>query len=273
MKLDYHIHTKLCKHASGEMSQFVEQAIAMGFDEMAFTDHIPLPQKFDLKHRMSLSEMEDYLNEIERLKSRYDEINILSGIEADFYDGFEDFLGEFLKRFPLEIVILSVHFIRDWPTGNWVFGYYFPDRPLHAVYSDYLRALMRGVETGLFNVLGHFDLVKRDSAPLIENNENEIRALLESVRRQGMAVEINTSGLRKEIGETYPHHSLWPLIAEFRLPVTLGSDAHSPNQVGYAFDRVEPQLAKIKGLQKVRMEKGKFVPVNWADWTVTIHSD
>ncbi len=264
MKLDYHIHTKLCKHANGEMADYVEQALKLGIKEIAFTDHIPLPENFDLAHRMALSEMDIYLNEIEKLKTRFgNDIQILTGIEADFYDGFEDYLDDFLRRFPMDIVILSVHFIRDWPAGNWAFSYHFPGRPLKEIYSDYLQALMRGVETGLFNVLGHLDLIKRDEARLLDGNEEEVRRLLALVSQQKMAVEINTSGLRKEIGETYPHQSLWPLLADFELPVTMGSDAHAPNQVGLRFAEIERQLAAIPGLQKVRWINGKFEPVAW----------
>jgi len=264
MKLDYHMHTKLCKHASGEMIEYVEQAMKLGLEEIAFTDHIPLPDDFDRAHRMSFSQMDIYLNEVEKLKTRFgDNIRILTGIEADFYDGYEDYLADFLKRFPMDIVILSVHFIRDWPAGNWAFSYYFPGRPLNEIYSDYLQALMRGVKTGLFNVLGHLDLIKRDEARLLEANEEEVRQLLALVQQQKMAVEINTSGLRKEIGEPYPHRSIWPLLAEFKLPVTIGSDAHTPNQVGFRFEETEQQLGEIPGLQKVRRINGCFEPVNW----------
>ncbi|HHE55776.1 MAG TPA: histidinol-phosphatase HisJ [Caldithrix abyssi] len=265
MKLDYHIHTKLCKHASGQMAEYVEQALKLGFDEIAFTDHIPLPQNFDPAHRMSLSEIDFYLNEIEKLKTRFGkDIKILTGIEADFYDGFEDYLADFLNRFPMDIVILSVHFIRDWPAGNWTFSYYFPGRPLKEIYSDYLQALMRGVKTGLFNVLGHLDLIKRDEARLLDGNEQEVRQLLGLVRQQNMAVEINTSGLRKEIGEPYPHQSIWPLLAEFQLPVTMGSDAHAPNQVGFRFAEIERQLVAVPGLQKARCINGNFEIIDWS---------
>ncbi len=263
MKIDYHIHTRLCKHASGEMVEYVEQAIAQGFDEIAFTDHIPLPQGFDQAHRMTFQELDDYLTEVEKLKTRYREIRIVTGIEADFYDGFEDFLAQFLRKFPFQIVILSVHFIRHWPKGNWAFSYHFPNRPLKEVYSDYLQAVMRGIETGLFNVVGHLDLIKRDGQPLLQQNRAEVRQVLQKAQKHQMAVEINTSGLRKEIGETFPHSSIWPLLAEYGLPVTMGSDAHAPTQVGFAFETVEKKLATIPNLQKVRWKDGAFQPVAW----------
>ena len=54
--IDNHIHTKLCKHAEGDVFEYVEKAIAKGIKEIAFTDHIPLPENFDLAPRMQIKE-------------------------------------------------------------------------------------------------------------------------------------------------------------------------------------------------------------------------
>ncbi len=75
---DYHIHTKLCKHASGEMEEYVESAIQKGLKEIAFTDHIPLPDNFDIAHRMTENELELYLENINKLSDLYPEIEIKS---------------------------------------------------------------------------------------------------------------------------------------------------------------------------------------------------
>lgn len=166
MYSDYHLHTKRCKHATGEMFEYIEKAIELGIPEIAFTDHIPLPGDFDISHRMVYSELEEYLKEIEEMKSRFPEIVIRSGIEADYYEGFEDYLYQTFQKFNFDIIIMSVHFVHGWPKNNWVFSYYFPDRPIKDIYSDYLQAMKKGVETGLFNVLGHLDLIKSEDVTL-----------------------------------------------------------------------------------------------------------
>ena len=247
---DYHIHTKRCKHATGEPEEFVEQAIRLGLKAIAFTDHIPLPNGFDSAHRMDLNEIDDYVNDVLNLQKRYSEITIRLGIEADFIDGFESFLQKTLHAYPFEIVILSVHFLAHWPKGNWVFNYNFPGKPIKEIYSEYLQAVKRGIETGLFNVVGHLDLIKRPGTSLLTHNEKEVREILTLAKEKNMAVEINTSGLRKAIGETYPHLSFLPLIAEYDLPVTLGSDAHAPHQVGFEFEKVAREVGKVKGLRR-----------------------
>ncbi len=265
LKKDFHIHTALCRHAVGEMHEYVEQAIALGLKGIAFTDHIPLPDGFDRKHRMDESQLENYVKAVQTLQKTYPQIKIRLGIEADFYDGFEGYLERTLRAYPFEIIILSVHFIRDWPEGNWVFHYHFPHKTIEQIYSEYLQALLRGIRTGLFNVVGHLDLIKREGYPLLKHNEAEVRQVLEAAAQAGMAVEINTSGLRKAIGEPYPHASFWPLIAEYDLPVTLGSDAHAPEQVGFAFSRMEEELARIPNLKYARFAGRKVLSASFVN--------
>ena len=126
--IDNHIHTKLCKHAEGEVFEYVEKAILRGITEIAFTDHIPLPDNFDIAHRMALNEMESYARWIDHAKKKYPEIIIRFGIEADYYEGLEEYTEKFLSQFNFDIVIMSVHFLRHWPEGNWVFDYNFPGK-------------------------------------------------------------------------------------------------------------------------------------------------
>ncbi len=239
---DYHIHTKRCKHARGESYEYVETALQKGLNEIAFTDHIPLPNEFDLAHRMRENELENYCNDIFDLRKRYPELSILCGIEADYYEGFENYLDSILKQFPFDLVIMSVHFIKGWPAKNWVFSYHFPERTLSEIYSDYISALKKGIKTGLFDVMGHLDLIKSPDASLLANNSDEIQDLLDLIIESSMTVEINTSGMRKQIEDVYPNKELIKEIIGREIPITIGSDAHQPDQVGFYFDELAVQL-------------------------------
>ena len=221
------------------MEEFVLQAIKNGMSEIAFTDHIPLPNQFDLAHRMSEDEAEQYFEEIERLRIKYKEINIIRGIEADFYDGFEEYIKKFKDRYSVELVLLSVHFIKGWPKNNWAFSYYFPDRPLSQVYSDYLQAVLRGIKTGLFDVVAHLDLIKTPDFPILHTNSKEVEDILSEAKHYDMAIELNTSGLRKEINEMYPDYNLLPLLNNTGNEIVFGSDAHKPEQVGFYFNELK----------------------------------
>jgi len=243
IKSDYHIHTWRCKHAVGEMEAYVEKAIQLGLEEIAFTDHIPLPHDFDIEHRMSLHELDDYMQTVTDLDRAYPEISIRKGIEADYYEGFESYTEDLLSRYPFDVILMAVHFIRHWPEENWVFNYDFGNKPPEAVYTDYLQTVLTGIKTGLFNVVAHLDLIKMADLPLVKHNEDDLKMVFNAVKEHDMAIEINTSGKRKTIGELYPAPSVIKMMFQNDVPFTVGSDAHSPVQVGMYFDTVEADLA------------------------------
>jgi len=248
--VDNHIHTKLCKHAEGNVFDYVEKAISLGINEISFTDHIPLPNNFDLAHRMNFDDMDTYTRWIMRAQEKYPEIKIRCGIEADFYEGFEEYTENFLSQYKFDVVIMSVHFLRHWPKGNWVFDYHFPNKSTEEIYGDYIFTLIKGINTGLFDVLGHLDIVKTPGDSLLNKNPSEVNQLLMALKKSGMAIEINTSGYRKNTGEPYPGLDWLPSIRENSIPLTIGSDAHHPDQVGLNFKSVYNKL-KEENINKI----------------------
>lgn len=261
--IDNHLHTKLCKHAEGDLFEYVERAIDQGIKEIAFTDHIPLPDSFDLAHRMKFEEFDIYTRWIMKAKEKYPEIIIRYGIEADFYEGFEEYTEKFLNQYEFDLVIMSVHFIRHWPDGNWVFDYHFPDKSKEEIYRDYLSTLIKGIQTGMFDVLGHLDMVKTPGDSLLDKIPDEANLLLQMVKKTGMAIEINTSGYRKNVGEPYPGLDWLPLIKKYSIPLTIGSDAHHPDQVGLKFksvyNRIKDQGIKTLIVYDKRLQKDKKI--------------
>lgn len=252
---DYHLHTQLCRHALGTVDQYVRAAREQGLDEICFTDHIPLPLGKDPEHRMSFDDVDLYLEMVESSRRRNPNLSVLTGIEADFIDGHATFLQDFLSAHPFDLVIMSVHFIDHWPRNQWVFDFHFDEHSIRDIYHDYFQAMIRGVDTGLFDVVGHLDLIKQPGFPVMDSNPGDIGDLLDAVARQGMAVELNTSGLRKPISEYYPSWDIVEQILERGIPVTLGSDAHSPDQVGFGFDGLLSRLKNRRGLRWARYKK------------------
>jgi len=67
----------------------------------------------------------------------------------------------------------------------------------------------------------------------------------DAIAESGVAVEVSTAGLRKPVGELYPHPDLLAACRERGVPVTLASDAHSPQLVGRDFDRAVQLLRSV----------------------------
>lgn len=255
---DYHVHTSLCKHASGEMEEYVQAAIANGVTEMCFTEHIPLPGGFDIEHRMELSQLETYFDQIMTLNRKYRQIHILTGIEADYIEGYEEYLESFLGHFKFDLVIMSVHFIPQWEQGQWVFDFEYSVDDIQKKYRDYFKTVVKGIQTGLFDILGHMDIVKRPGLQPMRFNHREVLRVLEVLKEQNMSLELNTSGLRKSVEETYPSMSIINQAVKMEIPIVFGSDAHKPEDVAYGFDEILNRVFQFNNFRLASYTKRKM---------------
>jgi histidinol-phosphatase (PHP family) len=254
--IDYHNHTNLCKHAEGEVYQYVEKAIFLGIQEIAFTDHMPLPNDFDIAHRMSEKKMDVYIEWINQVQSQYPEIKILFGIEADYYEGFEKYTEDFLNRYDFDLVIMSIHFLKNWPQGSWVFNYNFSYRTFEDIYSEYLNTIIKGIKTGLFDIVGHLDIIKTPGQPMTKLVPYLLSEVMQVINNHNMVLEINSSGLRKKVKEPYPSMEMFDILKEYNIPLCVGSDSHSPSQVGFMYDEIYTGL-KLNGIENLTHFKNR----------------
>ena len=159
--IDYHIHTKLCRHASGEMEEYVECAILAGIKEMGFSDHMPMVTDRGDGLAMSIEELPLYVDKISELQEKYPEIVIKMGIEADYFPGLEKECKKITDKYQFDYVIGSVHFIKKWGFDNINQIAQWEEKDINKVYSDYFALLRKSAESGLFDIIGHSDLVKK----------------------------------------------------------------------------------------------------------------
>jgi histidinol-phosphatase (PHP family) len=261
---DYHMHTWLCRHAFGRLEEYALRAEALGIDEICFTPHMPFPgyrtEYFKDRIRMDLKEFGIFEEEIAKVRAMFPGLSILMGVEAEWEDGVEKFVFRFLSAHDFDFVLMSVHFVSAWPDPEWVFEFDHAVKPLSRRYTDYFRAVASGIQSGLFDGVAHLDLIKQPGRPVVDTNREDVAAVLDLCRDRGMSMEINTSGLRKQIAEPYPSWAIIDMALDAGVPVTLGSDAHKPDQVGLAFAdmasrygaRIQAGTVRYRGRRMVR---------------------
>lgn len=232
---DYHIHTPFCKHAEGGLGDFLQTARQKNLPEICFADHAPNPDNYDQKHRMSIEEFGSYKKNVLSI-SPPDTPSVLLGVEADYYEGCERFLKEWLPRQNLDLVIGSVHYINSWGFDNPDEREVWDNVDVAATWRKYFELIGRLAETNLFDIVGHLDLPKKFGYFPGERAIKEMAPpVLEKIAGARMAIEINTSGLRKPVREIYPSVMLLGMARARGIPVCFGSDAHKPDEVGYEF--------------------------------------
>ena len=234
---DYHIHTTMCGHARGSMEDVVESAISKGFSEIGFADHLPLLYTEDPVLSMAPGELPRYVERVLELKERYrDRIEIRLGIEADYHLPTMEERLKMLDAHPFDYIIGSIHILGDWIFDDPRYRERYRDIDLDSFYLEYLKAEEEMVSTGLFDIVGHPDLVKKFGDRASIDLAPAYRELLLKIKEAGACYEVNTAGLRWPAGEMYPEPSFVHLGAELGVPVTLGSDSHCPEDIGRDFD-------------------------------------
>lgn len=258
---DYHIHTPFCGHAGGEMIDYVRSAAASGLPEMGFADHLPLFHIDDPTLAMSHEDLPAYIAAVQEIQATQREIPVRLGIEADYVKEHLDDVAEVLARYEFDYIYGSVHFISGWGFDQSRFKYEFERRDIDQVYEAYFELVMEAARTGLFDVMTHLDVVKKYGHRPTVDLTDLYRRVGEVLYKSGVAIELNSSGLRKPVAEVYPSLEVLKIMHEYEVPITFGSDAHKPSQVGRDFDTLL-SLARDAGyLDYVRFSGRERIPM------------
>ncbi len=245
MRIDLHNHTSRCNHAEGTIEEYIEKAIELGIDIFGFSEHAPMD--FDHKYRLAFEEMDAYRSDVLNAKEKYKkEIKILLGYEVDYLPGYMD---KRVLEANVDYLIGSVHFINKWSFDNPEFIGGWKERDTDEIWQAYFDAAEAMADSSLFDIVGHFDLIKvfgylprKDIRVLAEN-------ALKAIKKSNMVLEINTAGLRKPVAEIYPSRQLLQEAYALDIPITFASDAHAVEHIGFGYDQAV-DLARDAGYTK-----------------------
>ena len=237
MLADYHMHTIFCKHAEGDVADYIDAARQKSLPEICFTDHVPAPDGYDPRNRMELDRFPEYERKVSAVQSAASPA-VLFGLEGDYYEGGVEFLQTWLPKQKFDLVIGSIHYIRDWGFDNPAERKVWDSVDVTQTWRDYFALVGKLADTRLFDVVAHLDLPKKFGYRPSDKAVKEMaQPALDRIAAAGMGIELNTSGLRRPVKEIYPSPLLLDLAREREIPICFGSDAHSPRDVGSAFDQ------------------------------------
>ena len=257
-KVDYHMHTPLCGHAVGEPEAYVRRALEVGLEEVGFSDHAPLVAYDDPRYTMRHEELPQYHDMMRRVREQFKSFTIKIGIEADYIPGYEEKTRALLSSYPYDFVIGSIHFIDAWAFDDPDQKVRWKEKDIDTVYRDYYALLRKSAESGLFDIMGHVDLVKKFGHRPVADITPDIEKTAEAFKKSGVTVEINTSGLRKPVKEIYPSLDALKIYRKHEVPITFSSDSHDPSDVGRDYDKAW-QWAKDAGYSEYRVFRQRKV--------------
>ena len=278
MKTDYHIHSTYCD-GSSTLRESVVQACSMKFNSIGFTSHFPLVYQNDWT--MKKENVTNYLLEIETLKLEFkDKIQIYSGMEIDYYINTQDISSFAYEIIPkLDYYIGSIHGIGLLPNGEVAYIDYLPhfvedgikycyqNNAQHAV-EAYYAGLSHFVEKLNPPIIGHFDIIKKNNSILnfIDENEKWYKdawySTLQTISGTNSIIEVNTGGIAR-YGEDllYPSIEQLKTILNLNIPITINSDAHLAEHIGYEFEWVKEMLKELGFKSRMVLNENKWIEV------------
>lgn len=264
---DTHIHSELSFDAKDPHTAFIQKAISLGLETIGFCEHVELDERYSYGCHPP---PEDALPRLQALKAEWqDRLTILYGLEFSYLPHLEGTIRGFCTGCDeWDYTVGSVHIIEldgavhDISTRREAIKL-FRDYPMAVVADAFVKTTEALVDSGLFSVLGHMDMIKRFCpAPLMPamwealGQGEAFRPALVNARKQGMLIGYNTSGLRHEPAEAYPRESILAMWREVGgRAVAFGSDAHRAEKLGAGRDAAERLLAQYGLAVKVPVRR------------------
>jgi histidinol-phosphatase (PHP family) len=256
--IDSHVHTAFSHDSQALLELYAAQAVELGIGEIAITDHIDfLPgspgfRYFDYEvRRRVIAEF------AERWVGR---VRIRHGVEITYESRFEDEIADHMARHSYDYSIGSVHAVADSPYARANVAAFATGRTVAGAVAPYFAEVERAIRSGLFDTIGHLDQCKRWLLPwfpveAFATIPQAYERLLVPLVESGMALEVNSSGLRRPEHETYP--AAW-VVARFRElggeRVTVGSDAHVPTSFAFGIEEAAEIVARA-GFDRLSLER------------------
>jgi len=233
---DLHVHTQFSKDSKEEPERYITLAIERGIKYLGFSDHIDLdPTDKDYGYYR----YEDALSSYNMLKKKYENnLNLFFATEVTYQQDLEKSIEKNISGRPYDYIIGSVHRLEG-ITFSGAHGMpFFKDKDENYSYNMYFDELYRMVNTDFFQIVGHFDIIKRHGVSLygsfkVEKYREKIKKILATIIEKNMVIEINSSGFRFGLGEQYPTNDIIKMFRDLGgREVTIGSDAHSISNFG-----------------------------------------
>lgn len=249
MIFDSHVHTTLSCDADTTLQDAIRAAEEQGVG-LVITDHMdvdfPAPQP---DFRVDLLR---FFREYAPLRSEH----LLLGIELGLTAESAAKCREIAAAWPFDFVLGSVHVLQ----GREVDERYYADHDETTAYRDYLLEAARLVEAVPVDALAHIDYPLRTTSRELPYADYaaEFSALFDAMHRRSVCLELNTSRL----ADATAYANMLAVYRAYRESggccVTLGSDAHEPQEIADNFAPAA-ELLRETGLIPVHFRQRKMI--------------
>lgn len=246
---DCHLHTSHSGDSKAPMEEMILQGISKGLTTMCFTEHndfdFPITE-LDPEGKFEC-DADLYRKEFNGLQKKYaDRIQLLLGIEIGLQPSVINRNKAYVASNEFDFIIGSSHLCNGIDPSCPEF---YKGRSEEEAYREYFESIAENILSfSEFDVYGHLDYVvrygpKADTEYSYAKYQDILDKILRLLIEKGKGIEINTGGLKRGMRELHPctdivkrYKSLGGEI------ITVGSDAHVPQNIAAYFERAEEVL-------------------------------
>jgi histidinol-phosphatase (PHP family) len=259
---DNHVHSNFSGDSQMDAEAAIKRAIELGLKGISFTDHLDID--YPNYEDVFMIDFEKYNVFMDSLKYKYsNKIKIIKGIEIGIQPHVLDETYEIVNKYPFDFVIGSIHIVDKLDLHN---NDFCNQKTKYESYLRYFQEVLYLVkEIDNFDVLGHIDLIRRygnyENTNLVYDDFKEVLDEILSVMiNKGKVLEINCSGYKYNLNSTLPDFDLVQRYKDLGGKyISVGSDAHYLEYVGYKFDEIKKRLKGIGFNQLVHFENRKMI--------------
>lgn len=242
---DTHLHTSFSGDSDAAPDSMINMAMSLGLDGICITDHMDMDYPNDPD--LFLLDLDAYFPALTRLQHKYHNIlPVCIGIELGLQPHLSDIHKDLVNTHNFDFVIGSSHVVHGIDP---YYPAYYEGRTEEEAYHEYFSSIIENIRAfDDFDVYGHIDYVvrygpNRNANYSYENYRDVINEILKTLIEKGKGIEINTAGFRYGLGHPNPTEDI---LKRYRALggeiVTLGSDAHKPEDIAYEFRKASDIL-------------------------------
>ncbi|MBH1940144.1 histidinol-phosphatase HisJ family protein [Mobilitalea sibirica] len=249
---DYHVHSDFSSDCNAPMETMIEQAISMGMKKLCFTDHMDYdyPPVSNLNFEFDI---EAYMDKLSLMKQKYQsKIEILTGIELGLQPHITDRMTALTDRYPFDFIIGSSHVVDHFDP---FYPQFWINKTEEEGITEYFQSIIDNCNQYQgFHIYGHIDYIVRYAPSTkkkyltypYEKYADILDEVLKTILLHEKGIEVNTAGYKYGLG--HPHPKTEVLVRYKELGgeiITIGSDAHRPEHLGYDFLKTAELLKSI----------------------------
>lgn len=243
MLADYHMHTSYSNDSTYKMEDLILNAIDKGLDEICITEHSDYGTMGDY-----VVNYDEYYQGFMKLKEKYKEKIVMKfGCEfAVQRHKIQEYERDF-QKYPFDFIILSNHQIDDIEFWTYKYQEGKTQEEYNLGYYEAIYDVMTKFDH--YSILGHLDMIKRYDK-LGTYPDEKARVIIEKILKYAIehhkGIEVNTSCFRYGLDDLTPSRYILKLYKELGGKIiTIGSDTHEADHVGYKIKYVKEELKKI----------------------------